>query len=345
MRLHNFRTMIRTAVVLVPLIGFYGGAMAQSSSTASIHNGQPNNNPALYAGLFSVTGLNTAALIGDTVGSIASGSGAFAGGVRRFVLPGQGRTGAAAGSAANLWNAWVAYSRSDVGFDYAPLKSSGTVDVYVGGVDYTFSNNAVFGVAVAGDRTDVDLNFSGGKLTGRGTTISPYVGIPLNKQWALDATLGFGRTNIDTATGGVSGSTHADRTVGSLGFTFRNNVGDWQLMGRGAYLSARDKLGAYTLTNGTFVADGTVNVSQLRFTGQVGYNAGNIVPYVGLTYINDLQRPDQPGAANDNDAWTPSIGLRFKSDGSVYGSIQYSTERNRSEVKNNQLLLNLGVRF
>ena len=148
----------------------------------------------------------------------------------------------------------------------------------------------------------------------------------------------------------MSGSTRADRTVGSLGFTFRNNIGNWQLTARGSYLAVEDKLGAYTLTNGTLVPDGTVNVSQLRLTGQVGYDAGNVIPYLGLSYINDIRRPDQApidgvAAANDSDAWTPTIGLRFKSDGTVYGSIQYSSERTRSEVKNNQFLINLGVRF
>ena len=349
MRLINFKTATKATVVLVSMVGLCGIAAADSSSTASISNSQPTNVPGLAAGLISMPALNTQDIISGTVGSIAGG-GVLAGGVRRFALPGQGNTGAAGAAGGNLWNAWVAYSRSNIGYEFAPLSSSGKVDVYVGGVDYTLANNTVFGVAFAHDRTDVDLNFSGGKLTGRGNTISPYFGIALDRQWALDATIGFGRADVDTAVGGVTGSTNVDRTVGSLGLTFRSAVDKWQLTGRGAYLAVRDKLGAYTLTNGIFVPDGTVNVSQLRLSGQIAYDAGNIVPYFGLTYINDLRRPDQApiggvSAANDDDAWTPTIGLRFKTDGSVYGSIQYSTERNRSEVKNNQFLFNIGVRF
>lgn len=344
----NFRNAIR-AIVLVLSFGFCG--VAAASSTVS--EGQPNNSPGLAAGLLSTTGLSTANIIGGAVGSFASGGGFFAGDVRRFALPGQGYTGAAAAAGGKPWNAWVAYSRSNVDYTFAPLVSSGNVNVYLGGIDYTFANNVVFGVAVARDRTDVDLQFSGGKLTGSGTTVAPYIGVPLSKQWALDATLGFGRTDIDTVNANPaigSGSTKDDRTIGSLGLTFRESIDKWQLTARGAYLSVHDKLGAYTLTGGTFVPDGTVNISQFRLHGQVAYDAGYLVPYVGLSYINDIRRPDQApiggvAAANDNDAWTPVIGVRFRTDGSVYGSIQYSSERNRSEVKNDQFLFNIGVRF
>jgi hypothetical protein len=76
-----------------------------------------------------------------------------------------------------------------------------------------------------------------------------------------------------------------------------------------------------------------------------------VTPYVGLTYIYDINRPTaqpvagQPAPTNDRDAWTPSVGLRFNSAGALYGGIQYSSEQSRSQVKNNQLLMNLGVRF
>ena len=341
----NFRNAIR-AIALVSSFGFCG--VAAASTTVS--DGQPSNSPGLAAGLLSTTGLNTAGIIGSAVGSFASGGGSFAGDVRRFALPGQGYTGAAAAAGGTPWNAWVAYSRSNVDYTFTPLRSSGNVNVYLGGVDYTFANNVVFGVAVARDRTDVDLQFSGGKLTGSGTTVAPYIGVPLSKQWALDATLGIGRTDVDTVNLGVTGSTKDDRTIGSLGLSYRASIDKWQLTGRGAYLTVHDKLGAYTLSNGTFVPDGTVNVSQFRLYGQVAYDAGYLVPYVGLSYINDVRRPDQApvgglSAANDRDAWTPAIGVRFKTDGSVYGSIQYSSERNRSEVKNDQFLFNIGIRF
>jgi hypothetical protein len=132
--------------------------------------------------------------------------------------------------------------------------------------------------------------------------------------------------------------------------TYRAAIDAWTLSARGAFLTVRDKLGAYTLSNGTFVPDGTVNISQIRISGQAAYTSGPITPFVSLTYINDIRRPDQApiggvAAANDRDAVTPAIGVRFKTDNAVYGSLQYSTERARTEVKNNQFLFNLGIRF
>ncbi|CAN0512372.1 unnamed protein product [Phaeothamnion confervicola] len=76
-----------------------------------------------------------------------------------------------------------------------------------------------------------------------------------------------------------------------------------------------------------------------------------VTPYVGLTYIYDIHRPTDPGIAgqpapnNDRDGWAPSVGLRFTSAGALYGGIQYTSEQSRTQVKNNQLLMNIGIRF
>ncbi len=347
----NMKNFLSTISAII-LISFCGVAAAQSSSSSSISESQPSNNPGLAVGLISVTGLSNAGNISGVVGDFALGGGGQSAGlnVKRYALS-SGNTGAAAAApGAKLWNVWGAFSRSNIGYEFTPLQSSGSVNVYLAGVDYTFNNNVIFGVAAAVDRTDVDLNFSGGKLTGNGVTVAPYLGIAINKNLAFDGTVGFGRTNVDTVVGTVTGSTRSDRNVGSLGLTYRQVIGALSLSGRGAFLTVRDKLGAYTLSNGTFVPDGTVNLSQVRFTGQAAYTLGPVTPYVSLTYINDIRRPDQApvggvAAANDRDAWTPAIGVRFRADNSVYGSFQYSTEQGRSEVKNNQFLFNLGIRF
>jgi hypothetical protein len=289
--------------------------------------------------------------VANNVGVVASsqpGNASFDGsGLRRFALPGQ--TGAAS-AGRPPWSAWVALSRNDVAFNFAPRQSSGSVDVGMVGVDYTTASRMVLGVAVAGDRSDIALNFSGGNVRGSGWTIAPYIGVPLNRNWALDATVGYGRSDVDLRSGGATGSFRSERTIGAAGATYRSTLGNWLFSGRAGLLFANDRLGAYTLSNGTFISDGRVNVSQVRVGGQAGYNLGGVIPYVGLTYIHDLRRPDQQpvggvSAANDRDAWTPTIGLRFSSGGSLYGGIQYSSEQSRSQVKNNQLLFNLGLRF
>ena len=352
---------ISHTVWAIVLVLFCGAAIAQCitcpppapicpTCTNSVTSSSPNVNSGLQFGLFTNPALGNAGALGSTISNFVSGGGTANAGldVKRYSL--SGSTGAAAAPGGTQWNVWGAYSHNNVAYEFSPLSSSGHVNVYIAGIDYTFSNNVVFGVATAFDHTSVDLNFSGGVISGSGYTISPYVGMLINKNLSVDATLGVGRTSVDTIVTGVTGSSHTNRTIGALGLTYREAIGAWTLTGRGAILGVHDQLGAYTLSNGTFIPDGTVNVSQVRLTGQAAYTIKSFTPYVSLTYINDLNRPDQQpvngvSAANDRDAWTPAIGIRFKADNAIYGSAQYSSERGRSDVKNNMFLLNLGIRF
>ncbi len=352
---------IKTLIAL-GVVGASGLAAAQSSSTQAASAAAaavPSSNPALAAGLLTATGAATASTIGSTVGAIAGGAAgggaafsALPAGVTRLALPGQGGTGAAAAPGGKAWNAWFAISQNNISYDYAPLQSSGKVRVGLIGVDYTFNNNIVAGLAIAGDKTDVNLNFgAGGKVTGSGTTYSPYVGIPLNKNWAADVSIGFGKTKVDTEFGGFTGQMTDNRRTASLGLSYRQLAGrdnKWMLTGRGSYLTVKDKLGAYTMSNGTFsnaVSGLDVTVSQLRFGGQAAYNFGVFVPYAGLNYIYDIKAPDQPGAANDRDAFQGVLGIKFSVPSGFYGGLQYSSELNRSQIKNNQIMLNMGARF
>jgi hypothetical protein len=139
-----------------------------------------------------------------------------------------------------------------------------------------------------------------------------------------------------------------NRTTASVGLSYRQLAGadnKWMLTGRGSYLAVKDKLGAYTMSNGTFVPDATVNLSQMRFGGQAAYNAGVFSPYAGLNYIYDVTAPSQAGAANDRDAFQAVLGIRFTVPNGFYGGLQYASELNRNQIKNNQVLLNLGLRF
>jgi hypothetical protein len=348
-------------LVALGAISASGMAAAQSSSTqaAQAAAAQPSSNPGLVGGLLTVTGANTAATIGATVGSIAGGAtsgGSFTAlpaGVTRVALPGQGGKGAAAAPGGKAFNAWFALSQSNISYDYAPLQSSGTVRVGLIGIDYTFKNNIVAGLAIAKDDTDVDLKgtsfgAAGGKLKGSGTTYSPYVGIPLNKNWAADLAFGWGKTKVNTEVLATTSEMTDKRTTASVGLSYRQLAGaenKWMLTGRGSYLAVNDKLGAYTMSNGTFVPDASVKLSQLRFGGQAAYNAGMFSPYAGLNYIYDVTAPNQAGAANDRDAFQAVLGVKFSAPTGFYGGLQYASELSRSQIKNNQILLNLGLRF
>lgn len=263
-------------------------------------------------------------------------------------------TGAAAAGGGSRWNVWGAASHNRTGNSFQPLQSSGNVTVLMAGVDYRVLDNLLVGLAVTGERSRTNLDYvaGGGNLAGDGYSIAPYLGYVINRALSLDATVGYGTTKYDIAGGGVTGSFRGSRTFGSIGLNYRyEGLGPrWLVTGRAAVLGASTRLGSFTASNGTFVDSGTSDVSQLRLGAQVSYAAGTVNPYVGLTYVYDVSRPGAvtvggQTSANDRDAWVPAFGLRFSSAGSAYGSLQFSSERGRSQFKNDQLLFNLGVRF
>ena len=115
-------------------------------------------------------------------------------------------------------------------------------------------------------------------------------------------------------------------------------------------LAIRNRYSAYTQSNNTFVDGATSRLTQLRLGGQAAYNAGSVVPYAGLTYIYDVQRPTigvtaGQTPANDRDAWQVKVGLNFRGTGSLYGGVSLSSDLGRSQVKNDQFLVNIGLRF
>ena len=297
--------------------------------------------------------VNLGATIGGVIGGAFGGSTATAAsGVSRYALTGQ--TGQAAAPGGARWNLWGALSRVNVGYSFQPLQSGGNADLVLAGIDYSFSDSVVAGVALTDERTRISTSFNGGNISGNGNTIAPYLGWRINNNWLLDATLGFGSTRLNSTdnsiAGGITGSNKAERTFGTLGLAYSQGMGRWLLTGKGSLLTVESKMSAFTFSNGTFVNGSTTRTTQMRLGAQGAYNAGNVVPFVGVTYIYDIERANQgvfagQNAANDRDAWQVRAGLNFRSSGALYGGIVLSSDLGRSQVKNDQILVNVGLRF
>ena len=368
-----FKTKFKLAAGVLALapVFFAGNAMAQATgyTTTTATTTLFGNDSASQQGYQAMMQALTSAGISFTFGSLANNAGTFvqiaqgntdgANGVQRFAMPGQGLTGAAAAGHRARWNGWLSLARNSIAYKFQPLRSSGHVNVATAGIDYTFGNNAVAGVSFTRDRGDINLDFIGGKLDSKGYMVSPYVAIPLTKNLALSATAGWGTSDIDVDLGnaagaGLSGDSDSKRRMYGAGLNYMGRADRLSYEAKATYLNVRDRLGAYTMSNGAGATQGVnsvvTKVSQGRLGAQLGYDFGFLTPYLGMDYVYDFKKPNddlvnglKPKA--DRDGVVGTVGLKFNSKGALYGSVQYSHEASRDQVKNNQIMLNLGARF
>ena len=358
MRIKLFRGLV-VGLMLVAA-AFSGTVHAQATPTPSSSQSACNGSSCSFSALIRqlIAGGLT---LGDSISVIgALGAAGFTftaqgpGGANRFALGGQGETGKAGAAAPAAWNGYVAAARANIGSSFQPTQAGGSVDVGIVGIDYTFSNKAILGAAVSGARARLDTQFNGGNIGVNTTTISPYLLYPVSPALQFDANAGFGRSSIKTVdnsvAGGITGANNGSSSSFGAGLTYRYQTGRWGFSGRGGLSTSESKQDSLTLSNNTFVASSTIRTSSLRLGGQAVYNAGQVLPFAGITYVYDFQKAIQGAVlgqtpANDRDGFLAVAGLQFTSQGSLYGGIQLSSELGRKEVKNNSIVVNVGMRF
>ena len=362
------------ALTLAPMM-YVGSAAAQTpyvTTTASTTlfgtNGQPTAAfKQLLQATFGQGALITVFAGGSNVGQLVTADASRGGnnyalnGGTRFSLPGQA-TGAAAGGMAPKWNGWLSLARNSIAYKFQPLAADGHAKNATVGVDYTFDNKIIAGVALMYDKSDIDLKgtlfAAGSKLKGDGYKVAPYVAVPLTKSLVLDAMVGMGSSDVDLDLGAATGASNnidGKSRFFASGLTFTpKKTGPIGLSGRAAYVVVKDKLGSFVMTNGAGATNAVggveTKISQGRVGGKMSYDAGYWTPYLGLTYVYDFKKPNddlvlglKPKA--DRDAVVGTVGVSFNGKGPLYGSVQYSHEASRDQIKNNQIMLNLGVKF
>ena len=242
--------------------------------------------------------------------------------------------GISSGAGGERWSVWGAGARGNMAQSF--LNASGHANVALGGVDYTLNNDVILGLAGTVERSKT-TSF-GTRIEGDGYSLAPYVAIPLNANWLFDASIGIGRTDVDSITGALVVSAKDRRTFESLSLTYATDMGKWQLQGKASYLGSKDKFNTTPST--------TSKLNQVRVGGQATYDAGNMLPYLAVTFIRDVSTPPAiVGSANDRDAIQLQAGVNIYSKGPLSGGFSYSHEANRKEVKNNVLVANLSYRF
>lgn len=236
--------------------------------------------------------------------------------------------GMAAGSSADKWNAWGSLSANNN--EYRNLGLDTTTGV-VGG-DYMAAPALAIGVSAAYDRSSGSLFGT----TTTGYTVAPYLGWQINKDWVLDATIGWGKGD---ATFGAA-TVKPDRLFYGTNLSYTAWSGNWQFSGKGSYLYGEEKYD-------TALVRSTNKIGELRLGGQAAYWMNGFMPYLGVAYISDNQSSVATGT-NDlgESAWLWSVGANFISlKNNLTGGISYNSESGRSNSKRDSWMLNINYRF
>lgn len=275
------------------------------------------------------------------------------------------RRGVAAGNAAGKWNVWASIAESDVRYDRGVFfynaanrtnKYESRIQNLVLGGDYQWASNLVLGMSGAFDSGrgstasyTIAAPDAAKSVSTSGYSLAPYLGWQINKDWALDATVGFGEGK-STVDGTVKTDSKRFFYGTNLGYTTWR--GNWQLTGKGSYLFGQEK-SEDSRNNGVSMANTKVTneVGQFRLAGQAAYWMDGVMPYVGLAYALDgrsgTATADQRNATEmGKSAWVWSLGANFISiKNAMTGGIGYEQESGRSRSKNNKLMANINVRF
>ena len=93
-----------------------------------------------------------------------------------------------------LWNVWADSRYLDTSDQRHGLDIDGNMSSFVVGADRRVNDDLVAGVSLQGVYSRSDGFNNGMSSDSNGFVIAPYIGYQLSRNWAIDAFLGFGRT-------------------------------------------------------------------------------------------------------------------------------------------------------
>lgn len=276
------------------------------------------------------------------------------------------RTGLAAGNPAGKWNVWASVAETNTKFDRGNYffnaaertnKFDNKIENLVVGGDYQLAPNLVLGLSGAfdsgrGSAASYTIAAPDGSKSVRtsGASYAPYIGWQINKDLALDATIGWGNGK-STVDGSIRSET--GRFFYGTNLSYTSWKGNWQLTGKGSYLFGKEESGDSN-NNGTSIANSKVTneIGQFRLGGQAAYWMNGFMPYFGLGYAWDANRYSSTSAAQQDatamgkSAWVWSLGVNLISvKNAITGGIGYEQETGRERSKNDKLMANINLRF
>ncbi|NJD35769.1 MAG: autotransporter outer membrane beta-barrel domain-containing protein [Betaproteobacteria bacterium] len=263
--------------------------------------------------------------------------------------------GLAAGGMPAPWNVWGNVDQTNSDFSYtAPNlgKQRGDNDILttVIGVDYALTPSMVLGISASFDNGDGSgrnsLSATGKNKTDTdGYMIAPYIGFQLDKNWAVDASVGFGDGDY-SATGGVKAD--IDRWFAAANLSYSRWVGNWQFNGKAGYLYANEETSNAKVNGVKFANTSAENtLGRLRISAQASYWMNGFMPYAGLGYTSNVHRDsDVGGDPLGRDTFVATLGVNFFSLANrITGGIYYEEELDRSHSDNHVIAANINFRF
>ena len=298
------------------------------------------------------TSFNQMGLISQNLGSRLLGGGPTQ-------VASAGGSGLAAGGKAGAWNAWASYSSDESNYRVKKtvagavgspfdINNDSSVNNLVFGGDYRLSPALVVGASLALDEGKGVLRpttLGRTNTSARGQSVAAYLGWQMDKNWALDATVGYG---IGSSNPGVGTTADSTRRFAGVNATYANWIGNWQLSGKAGYQFAAEEFEnarrGLTLPNTYY----TARLGQVKAGGEVGYfMADGIMPYVGVAYVSDVSRNRvRVSQLWDDDALILSAGVNFFSlKNNLTGGIAYTDELSRTFIKHSNWMANINYRF
>lgn len=281
------------------------------------------------------------------------------------------RKGMAAGNPTGKWNVWASVAENSAKYDRGTYSAGGAnrtnnfnnrIDNLVLGGDYQWAPNLALGLSAAFDSgrgSAVSYNMTAPtaadmaakSVSTSGYSYAPYLGWQINKDWALDATVGWGNGK-STIRSDATVTNDTKRFFYGTNVSYTNWYGNWQVTGKGGYLFGQEKNGD-SKNNGVTTANTKVTneIGQFRLGGQAAYWMNGVMPYFGLAYVSDdrsttVSAANQDNTAMGNSALVWSLGANFISiKNAMTGGIGYEQETGRSRSKNNKLMANINIRF
>lgn len=204
------------------------------------------------------------------------------------------------------------------------------------GLEHNSNDELIRGVVFAFDQSNLDTTYNSGRLRGSGYTVSPYLAKPIGESWLLDASVGFGRNNLNSNILGITSSPKDDRTMASVGVTNTRGLSkSWMLISKFGYSWARDEVGGHVDSAATRIDASTTALVQARAGFQMMYAALPMKPFVAVNFFaNDFSVTG--GGTNKPKEYRSVQQLQFglsPSWGAWYASVVVQAEKDRSAVR------------